>query len=42
MNFVFHGSSTPNLRVLKPNKSTHMKGMGICDTIKSNRNYILI
>ena len=25
MNFVFHGSSTPNLKVLKPNKSTHMK-----------------
>lgn len=25
MNFVFHGSSIPNLKVIKPNKSTHMK-----------------
>ena len=25
MNYVYHGSSIPNLKIIKPNESTHMK-----------------
>lgn len=25
MNYVYHGSSVPNLKIIKPRKSAHMK-----------------
>ena len=35
MNYVFHGSSIPNLEVIKPHKSTHMKEWVYATTSKA-------